>query len=35
MHGDADVENRRMDTLGEGEVGQIEKVAQTYINYCV
>lgn len=32
-NGDADVENGLVDKEGEGEGGQIEKIASTYIHY--
>ena len=32
---DPDVENEHMDTGGKGRVGQIERVALTYIHYHV
>ena len=32
---DTDVENRPMDTVGEGRVEQVERAAVTRIHYCV
>ena len=35
QHEDVDIKNGLVDTAGEGEGGQIEKVALTYIHYRV
>ena len=35
QHEDVDMKNGLVDTAGEGEGGQIEKVALTYIHYRV